>query len=85
MLIIREAKENYDSDFPEYVYIDDQMFLSWILDAMLYAGADEPPGYTFEEGGPGQSSAISLLYATEPNVVIGNVEEFLRRQLANGS
>jgi hypothetical protein len=41
---------------------------------LIDAGAEEPPGYIVEEGGPGQSSALTLLYAENPKHVIHKVE-----------
>lgn len=76
--IFRKAFENHDSAYPDDIYIDDGLFLQWLVTALIDAGADEPPGYIVEEGGPGQSSALTLLYAENPKQVIQKVEEVLR-------
>jgi hypothetical protein len=76
--LFREAVENYDSAYPDDIYIDEGMFLEWLVTALIDAGADEPPGYIVEEGGPGQSSALTLLYAENPKHVIQEVEKVLR-------
>jgi len=77
--IIQGATDNHDSEYPEDVYIDERMFLSWLIDSLLDAGADELPGSIVEEGGPGQSSSLNLLYSPEPEVLIRSVEEPLQR------
>ncbi len=81
--IFRGAVENYDPGQPDDVYVDEQMFLAWLIEALLNAGADEPPGYIVEEGGPGQSSALTLLYAPNPSAVISKVARRLHEQLSS--
>ena len=80
--IAEEARENYDPESPDAVYIDEDMFLEWIAEALLAAGAEELPGSFVEEGGPGQSSALTLLYAAKPARVLKAVEKVLRRAVA---
>jgi hypothetical protein len=75
--IVNEARENYQSDYPDDVYIDGYMFLAWLTEQLIDCGADEPSGYIVEEGGPGQSSALTLLYAPEPKKVIQSVGKAL--------
>jgi hypothetical protein len=72
--IFREAIENCDPAHPDDIYIDEGMFLEWLVSELIDAGAEEPPGYIVEEGGPGQSSALTLLYAENPKHVIHKVE-----------
>lgn len=81
--IANEAKENYLADYPDDVYIDENMFLAWLTEQLIDCGADEPPGYIVEEGGPGQSSALTLLYAEEPKMVMQSVERALSDAVAN--
>jgi len=50
---------------------------------LIDAGAEEPPGYIVEEGGPGQSSALTLLYASDPKVVIEAAEKALKGAVAD--
>lgn len=82
-VIANEAGEDYIPDYPEDVYIDENMFLTWITQQLIDCGADEHPGYIVEEGGPGQSAALTLLYAMEPKKVIQCVEKALSDAVAN--
>lgn len=78
--IINNARDKYDPEYTEEVFIEERDFLSWLIDRLVDLGAEEPSGYMIEEGGPGQSSAITLLYALEPDRLIGKIEESLERQ-----
>ena len=80
--IVQEAIENYDPEYPDDVFIDGQMFLTWLIEALIDAGAEEHSGYVVEEGGPGQSSALSLLFAPDPERVIQNTEKALQDAVA---
>jgi hypothetical protein len=71
--IYQAAVDNFDSKYPDYVYIDNGKFFEWLVEALINAGAEELPGYFVEEGGPGQSSALSYLYAKKPKVVIQTI------------
>ena len=81
--IAQEARVNYDLEYPDDVYIDEYMFLAWLTEVLIDAGAEEPPGYIVEEGGPGQSSALTLLYASDPKVVIEAAEKALKGAVAD--
>jgi len=81
--IAQEARVNYDLEYPDHVYIDEYMFLAWLTEVLIDAGAEEPPGYIVEEGGPGQSSALTLLYASDPKVVIEAAEKALKGAVAD--
>ena len=71
--IYQVALRNYDPKYPEFVYIDQGIFFVWLNEALIKAGAEESTGYFVEEGGPGQSSALSYLYAQNPKVVVQSV------------
>jgi hypothetical protein len=71
--IYQVALRDYDPKYPEFVYIDQGIFFEWLNEALIKAGAEESTGYFVEEGGPGQSSALSYLYAQNPKVVVESV------------
>lgn len=75
--VLQDAVENYDPAYPDDIFIDNGMLLSWLIEALISAGAEEPPGDIVEQGGPGQSSALTLLYAKHPDRVIQQVEKTL--------
>lgn len=75
--IYQAAVENFDSKYPDYIYIDTGKYFDWLVAALVDAGAEESPGYFVEEGGPGQSSALSYLYAQNPKVVVESVVNIL--------
>jgi hypothetical protein len=75
--ILQEAVGNYDPAYPDYISIDNRMLFDWLIEALISAGAEESPGYIVEQEGPGQSSALTLLYAKHPDRVIHQVEKTL--------
>ena len=80
--LIKEAVEGFDPEYPEEVSVDEYEFLELLVELFIAAGADEHPGHMVEEGGPGQSSRLTLLYAENPDEVIKAVKERLRRTVA---
>lgn len=76
--IAQQARDNHDSEYPDDIYIDEHRFLAWLTEALINAGAEEPSGHIVEEGGPGLSSALTLLYASDPRLMIETVEKTLR-------
>jgi hypothetical protein len=79
--IIQAARDSFDPKDPEYVDLDEHLFLDWIIEVLLAAGAEEPHGRIVEEGGPCQSPALRILYARDPKVVIQRVENELKEAL----
>lgn len=77
--MVRDALERRDPDDADEVFIDEGAFLDWIVGELMDAGAEEPDGYFVEEGGPGQSSALTLLYAEDPSDVIGRLASRLNQ------
>ena len=82
-LIAQEARDNYDSEYPDDIYINQQVFLAWLTGVMISAGAKMHPGHISEEGGPGQSSALTLLYASDPKLVTQAAETALKGAIAD--
>lgn len=81
--IAQDARDNYDSEYPDDICIDEYMFLAWLTEVLIDAGAEESPGYIVEEGGPGQSSSLTLLYASDPKLVIQAAEKALKGAVAD--
>ena len=75
--IVREAVEDYDPEYPDDIYIDENIFLAWLIEALIDAGAERHPGAIVEEGGPGQSSSLTLLYANDPKSLVCDVTKVL--------
>jgi hypothetical protein len=71
--IYQAAVDSFDSKYPDYFHIDSGKFVKWLIAALVDAGAEESPGYFVDEGVPGQSSALSYLYAKNPKAVVESV------------
>jgi len=80
--IFTEAIQQYDPEYIDYVYIDERLFLNFLIDALIDSGADEFEAGLVEDGGPGQSSAITLLYAEDPLQVIRVARKALENAVA---
>lgn len=52
-----------------------------MIELLEDAGAIDHPGSFVDEGGPGFSSACSLLYAENPSAVLDNARKGLRKIL----
>lgn len=80
--ILTEAIQQYDPEYIDSVYIEEHLFLTFLIDTLIDSGAEEFEGGLVEEGGPGQSSAITLLYAEDPLQVILVARKVLENAVA---
>ena len=80
--IIKDSTKEFDPNCPEDVCIDNRRFLDVLVDLFIAAGAEKPPGHIVEEGGPGFSSSLTLLYAENPEEIIKTVQERLKKTVA---
>ena len=76
----RESLDNYDPD-EDYMMLDGHVFYRIVIDMLLDAGAIDHPGQVIDEGGPGMTSAVSLLYAHDPKEVVASAMIALQASL----
>ncbi|MGF1531258.1 MAG: hypothetical protein ACFCU4_07845 [Puniceicoccaceae bacterium] len=79
----KAAKSCYDRKDPDDVWIDNYQFIPWIKDILIDSGGEEPMGYLVEEGGPGMSSTVSILYAENPQDVLESAREAVKKAVEN--
>ncbi len=65
----RESLDNYDRE-EDFIMLDGDVFYRLVIDMLLDAGAIDHPGLVIDEGGPGMTSAVSLLFAHDPKEVV---------------
>ena len=61
--------DSYDHDQIDLM-LDGIVFYRLVIGMLLEAGAIDHPGQIIDEGGPGMTSAATLLYAHNPTEVI---------------
>ena len=61
--------DSYDHDQNDLM-LDGIVFYRLVIGMLLEAGAIDHPGQIIDEGGPGMTSAVTLLYAHNPKEVI---------------
>ena len=61
--------DSYDHDRNELM-LDGIVFYQPVIGMLLEAGAINHPGQIIDEGGPGMTSAVTLLYVYNPKEVI---------------
>jgi hypothetical protein len=59
------------------VILDTDIFLRFLIEILEEAGANDLAGSIIESGGPGMTSAVSLLFDDEPKVVVRNAHKAL--------
>lgn len=77
-----EAFNNFDPDEIDYVHIDHDIFIGFVVELLEEAGAIIDPGPTIDPGGPGMTSAMSLLFSKTPADVIDKAIEMLSKILS---
>ena len=60
---------SYDQDQNDQM-LDGIVFYRLVIGMLLEAGTIDHPGQIIDEGGPGMTSAVTLLYARNPKEVI---------------
>jgi hypothetical protein len=60
-----QAGEDYAADGEDF-RLDGYAFYRLAVELLVEAGAIDPPGQVIDEGGPGMTSSVSILYAEEP-------------------
>jgi len=76
-----EVRAEYTAE-DEFVMLDDNAFCALLLELLRDSGAINYSGQAASYGGPGMSSAYSLLYADKPDDVITKALEKLKTMLA---
>ena len=61
--------------------LDGIVFYRLVVGMLLAAGAIDHPGQIIDEGGPGMTSAVTLLYAHDPKEVIESAMKALQLSL----
>ena len=67
--MLRGSLDSYDHDQNDPM-LDGIVFHRLVIGMLLEAGAIDHPGQIIDEGGPGMTSAVTLLYAHDPKEVI---------------
>ena len=76
--------DSYDHDRNELM-LDGIVFYRLVVGMLLEAGAIDHPGQIIDEGGPGMTSAVTLLYAHNPKEVIESAMKALQLSLKEWS
>jgi len=61
--------------------LDGIVFYRLVIGMLLEAGTIDHPGQIIDEGGPGMTSAVTLLYAHDPKEVIESAMKALQLSL----
>lgn len=80
----KTGKDEYDAEW-EHVPLDGLVFYPFVIELLEEAGAIDFPGSIVDPGGPGMTSAVSLLYAEEPTEVVNLALEKLGTALTQVS
>jgi hypothetical protein len=64
----RQACEDYITEGGDFT-LDGYAFYRLVVELLVSAGAVDPPGQVIDDGGPGMTSSVSLLYADKPDNV----------------
>jgi hypothetical protein len=75
-----EAKANFDAE-TEDVILEGIYFYRLLIELLEDAGAIDHPGSIVDEGGPGMSSAYTLLFADNPKSVVDDALKNLKKIL----
>jgi hypothetical protein len=64
-----------------YVALDGYVFQHVLIETLLESGAIEPEGSVIDPGGPGMTSAVSLLFSENPDDCIEKAMDSIRANL----
>ncbi|MDP9350559.1 MAG: hypothetical protein M3P51_03325 [Chloroflexota bacterium] len=63
------------------VEIEEAAFLGLVVELLEQSGGEEYPGSVIDEGGPGFTSSMIVMYAADPAAVVGKASGVLRSRL----
>jgi hypothetical protein len=75
-----QACEDFTTEGEDFM-LDGYAFYRFTVELLENAGAIDHPGQVIDEGGPGMTSSVSLLYADKPNDVIAKALKTLHSML----
>jgi hypothetical protein len=76
----RNSLSSYDRD-ENYVDLDGYVYYRLVVEMLENAGAIDHAGQVIDESGPGMTSAVTLLYAHNPKMVVGSALKALQSSL----